>query len=55
MNVSVKKAVSELRSQPWGIVLFALHRSRWLRGQIIEHSINVIHLIYYSIHHLLQH
>lgn len=34
---------------------FKLHRSRWLRGQIIEHPIHVIHLIYYSIHHLLQH
>lgn len=34
---------------------FKLHRSRWLRGQIVEHSIHVIHLIYYSIHHLLQH
>lgn len=34
---------------------FKLHRSRRFRGQIVEHSIHVIHLIYYSIHHLLQH
>ena len=33
---------------------FKLHRSRWLRCQIVEHPIHVIHLIYYSIHHLLQ-
>lgn len=34
---------------------FKLHRSWWLRSQIVEHPIHVIHLIYYSIHHLLQH
>ena len=47
--MGAKKAVNEVRSQPWGIVLFPLHRSRRFGGYIVNYSVYMVYFVCYPV------